>query len=125
MPTTHDLLPLTPLSHAVLLALAEGELHGYAILQEVERLTDGAVRPGTGTLYAALQRMLSEGVIEDGGRTPGPEEDQRRRYYGITSLGREVARAEARRLERVLEVAREKRLAPAAAQPSGRGRGRA
>jgi len=124
MPTAHDLLPLTPLSHAVLLALAEGELHGYAILQEVERLTDGAVRPGTGTLYAALQRMLSEGVIEDGERAPGPDEDQRRRYYRITGLGREVARAEARRLERVLEVAREKRLAPASAQSPARGRGR-
>lgn len=125
MPTAHDLLPLTPLSHAVLLALAEGELHGYAILQEVERLTDGAVRPGTGTLYAALQRMLTEGVIEDAERVPGPEEDQRRRYYRITALGREVARAEARRLQRILEVARERRLAPAAAQPSGGGRGRA
>ena len=121
MPAAPDLLPLTPLSHAVLLALAEGALHGYAILQEVERLTDGAVRPGTGTLYAALQRMLSEGVIEDADRTPAPDEDQRRRYYRITALGREVARAEARRLERVLEVAREKRLAPAAAQPAGRG----
>lgn len=120
MPTAPDeLLPLTPLSHAVLLALADEELHGYAIVREVERQTGGALRPGTGTLYAALQRMQADGLIADSGRTPAPDEDQRRKYYTITDFGREVARAEIRRLARVLEVAGETSLLPEPAPGRG------
>jgi DNA-binding PadR family transcriptional regulator len=102
-------LPLTPLSLAVLLALSDEDRHGYAILKEIERESEGRIRPGTGTLYAALQRMVDEELLkESGGAEPG--EDARRRYYGITSLGREVARAEVRRLARLVELAGEKRL---------------
>ena len=96
-----QLLPLTPLSLAVLLALAGESRHGYALLKEVERQSEGRLQPGTGTLYAALQRMIEEGVIEEVRRPRG--EDARRRYYALTSFGREVARAELRRLARLVE----------------------
>jgi len=104
------LLPLTPLSHAVLLALADRDLHGYALVQEVVRQTSGALEPGTGTLYAALQRMQADGLIADSETLPRADEDQRRKYYRITAFGRDVARAEVRRLARVLEVAAETSL---------------
>jgi DNA-binding PadR family transcriptional regulator len=107
-----DLLPLTPLSIAILLAVADGPRHGYAIVKELERETEGRVVPGAGTLYAALQRMVDEGVIEE---TEGsdPNDDQRRRYYALTAFGRDVTRAELRRLERLIELAGAKRLVPA------------
>jgi DNA-binding PadR family transcriptional regulator len=108
---TESCLPLTPLSHANLLALAEDALHGYAIMKAIETETGGAVRPGTGTLYAALQRMEDDGMIEER-PAPGDEGDARRRYYGITSLGRSVATAEANRLASLLELAARKRLGP-------------
>jgi len=114
-----DLLPLTPLSHAVLLALADRDLHGYALVQEVVRQTSGALEPGTGTLYAALQRMQADGLIADSEKLPGPDEDQRRKYYRITDHGRDVARAEVRRLARVLEVASETSLG--LGSPAGKG----
>ena len=104
--------PLTPLSHAILQALAEEDLHGYALAQAVERETDGAVRPGTGTLYAALQRLSDDGLIADSRYRPGPDEDQRRKYYRITDLGRTAARAEATRLQRVLGLSAERGLLP-------------
>ncbi len=107
-----ELLPLTPLSHAILLALADGDRHGYAIVQEVVLQSGGSIKPGTGTLYAALQRMHAAGLIADSDIGPRPDEDQRRRYYGITDFGRETARAEVRRLMRVLDVAEEKSLVP-------------
>ena len=106
--------PLTPLSMAVLLALAPGDLHGYALLQEIERQSDGALAPGTGTLYAALQRLLDEGLIAESPDRPAPGEDQRRRYYRLTAAGRGVATAESARLARVLEVARERGIVPEA-----------
>lgn len=107
-----DFLPLTPLSLAVLLALADEDRHGYAILKEIERESEARIRPGTGTLYAALQRMVDEGLIEESDAA-GPGEDARRRYYALTQLGRDVARAELRRLARLIERAGEKKLAPA------------
>lgn len=91
---------------AVLLALAGEDLHGYALLQEIERQTGGTLKPGTGTLYAALQRLMDEGLITGSPDLPAPDEDQRRRYYRITPAGRRLAGAEAGRLRRVLEVAR-------------------
>jgi DNA-binding PadR family transcriptional regulator len=104
--------PLTPLSLAILLALADEERHGYGIIKEVERQTDGQVRVGTGSLYAALQRLADDGLIEDSNREPDPDGDQRRRYLRLTESGREVARQEALRIARVLVVAREKQLVP-------------
>jgi DNA-binding PadR family transcriptional regulator len=112
-------LPLTPLSLAILIALATEDRHGYALLKEIERQSGGRIRPGTGTLYAALQRMLEEGTIGPSERRPGPEEDARRRYYAITPLGRAVARAEVARLGRLV---REAESLPGLRRDSGAGR---
>jgi DNA-binding PadR family transcriptional regulator len=112
-------LPLTPLSLAILLGLAEEDRHGYALLKEIERESEGRIRPGTGTLYAALQRLCDGGLIEQRGTVAG--DDPRRRYYGITAPGREVARAELRRLRRVIELGSEKKLARGLAGPRRRG----
>src|ERR1051325_5736016 len=101
------LLPLTPAMFYVLVALADRPSHGYAILKEVEQLTDGAVRLSTGTLYGIIKRLLADGLIrEDAGRTA----DARRRSYDLTAFGRGVARAEAARLEQTLAIARRKTL---------------
>jgi DNA-binding PadR family transcriptional regulator len=107
-----DLLPLTPLSHAILVALAEGDRHGYAIVQEIHRQSEGVLDPGTGTLYAALQRMAADGLIADSDRLPARDEDQRRKYYRLTKLGREVAIAEAARLQRLLGIAGTRGMLP-------------
>jgi DNA-binding PadR family transcriptional regulator len=107
MPPKRDpqsLLPLTPAMFHVLVALADGETHGYAIMKEVERFTAGAVRLSTGTLYGIIKRLLSEGLIRE---APG---EARRRSYELTTFGREVARAEAARLEQTLAMARRKQL---------------
>lgn len=109
MPTKHDpqtLLPLTPAMFHVLVALADGETHGYAIMKEVEGLTGGAVRLSTGTLYGIVKRLLAEGLIKEAAAAP----DARRRRYELTAFGREVARAEAGRLEQTLALARRKAL---------------
>src|SRR5688572_24666559 len=95
----------TPLSHAILLALADADRHGYGIIKEVERQSQGALRPGTGTLYTALQRLQDEGLIVDSPMRPGQDEDQRRKYYRITPAGRAAARAETLRLMRLVAVA--------------------
>jgi len=104
-------LPLTvPVFHA-LMALADAERHGYGIIQEVAARTDGAVRLRTGTLYNAIRHMLRDGLVEESDERPDPAlDDERRRYYRITTLGRAVARAEAQRLERMVAVARAKRV---------------
>ena len=103
---------VTQLTMAILLSLAGGDLHGYALLQDIERQTEGELTPGTGTLYAALQRLMDDGLITEPPGLPGPDEDQRRRYYRITRAGREVARAESGRMQRVLDLARERSLGP-------------
>lgn len=113
-----EALDLTPAMFQVLLALGDGEKHGYAILKEVEEQTNGHVRLSTGTLYAMIKRLLSDGIIvECRNRPPAEEDDQRRRYYRLTPLGRQVAVAEAERMERIIATARErhllKRLKPA------------
>jgi DNA-binding PadR family transcriptional regulator len=91
----------------ILIALAAGDRHGYAILQEVEAATGGKIRLGAGTLYRTLQRLLEQGFIVETVERPAPEEDdERRRYYRITGAGREAARVEARRLEEMVRLAR-------------------
>jgi DNA-binding PadR family transcriptional regulator len=110
MTNPNTFLPLTPLSLGILLALAQDDRHGYAILKEIERHGGTSVRPGTGTLYAALQRMTDEGLIEASAAQPDGSSDARRRYYSITSLGTDVAAAELHRLERLVELGTEKRL---------------
>src|SRR4030095_13552084 len=104
----HSLLPLTPALVHVLGALADGETHGYAIMKEVERLTDGAVRLSTGTLYGIIKRLLADGLIREG--TSRSRNDARRRPSELTPFGRDVARAEAARLEHTLAIARRKVL---------------
>jgi len=118
MPESEARLPLTPPVFHILLALADRDRHGYAILLDIARRTDGRVRLGTGTLYTALKRLLDEGLVEESAARPAPDlDDQRRRYYRLTRRGREVLRAEAQRLEALVAMARKRHvLAPAAAR---------
>lgn len=102
-----DTTTLTPLSHAILLALAAEDRHGYGIIKKIVEQSDGTLRPGTGTLYSALQRLLDEGLIAESPRSPEPDEDRRRKYYRLTDAGRDAARVEALRLARLVAVARE------------------
>ena len=102
------LLPLTQAMFYVLVALADGETHGYAILKEVEQLTGGTVRLSTGTLYGIIKRLLADGLIREKGSAA--KDDERRRSYELTPFGRDVARAEAARLEDTLAIARRKAL---------------
>jgi DNA-binding PadR family transcriptional regulator len=112
------LLPLTPGMFQVLIALADGEKHGYAILKEVARRTDGAVVLGAGTLYAILRRFVAEGIVAEAAERPDPAlDDERRRYFRLTDFGREVARAEAQRMETALGMARAKKLVPGLRTP--------
>src|SRR5262245_16228240 len=102
-----ELLPLTPAVLHILLALAAGEQHGYAVAQAVELLTDGTVRMGPGTLYGSIGRMVSSGLIEESPKPRGrSSDDERRRFYRMTALGRRVLEAELDRLARVVAVAR-------------------
>lgn len=106
-------LPLTPAAFHVLLALAEGDRHGYAIMQEVQETTGGRVSMGPGTLYGTIKRLLAAGLIEESRERPDPDlDDRRRRYYRLTDIGRRVAAAEATRLEEAVADARAKRLLP-------------
>lgn len=103
--------PLTPAVFHILLALADGEKHGYGIMQEVARITDGAVRMGPGTLYGTIKRMLEAGLIAETDERPDPAlDDERRRYYQLTASGQGVAQTEAARLASLLHVARLKKL---------------
>jgi len=104
-------LPLTAPVYHVLVALAGDEQHGYAIIKTVARQTDERVLLSTGTLYGIVKRLLAEGLIVETVRRPAAaNDDERRRYYRITDLGRRVAVAEARRLEKMVAVARSTRL---------------
>ena len=103
--------PLTPAMFHVLLALADGEKHGYAILKEVARRTEGKVRLSAGTLYGIIKRLDESGwILEKSQRPDIGFDDERRRYYQLTETGRRVAMAEATRLEEMVEMARAKRL---------------
>jgi DNA-binding PadR family transcriptional regulator len=104
-----DYLPLTPPVFHVLLALADGGKHGYAILKEVGERTEGRVQLSTGTLYAIIKRLLNDGLIEEIEERPD-EDDERRRYYGLTAFGRQVAVAEAERMQELVTSARAKKL---------------
>ncbi len=103
--------PLTPAAFHILLALADGENHGYAIMREVAEHTDGRMRLGPGTLYGTIKRMLADGWIEESDERPDPQlDDERRRYYRLTGVGLKLVKAEAERLEQLVNVARGKRL---------------
>jgi DNA-binding PadR family transcriptional regulator len=106
-----DHLPLAPLVFDVLLALSDGDQHGYRIMREVAERSGGAITLHAGTLYRTLARLLELAFIEELAERPAADvDDQRRRYYRLTPFGREVARAEARRLARQVESARLRRL---------------
>ncbi len=106
-----DLLPLTPPVFHILLALSDGERHGYAIMRQVAADTDGRLQLGPGTLYGCLKRMLAAKLIEESDERPDPElDDERRRYYRITNFGERTVRAEAQRLAASVTAARARRL---------------
>src|ERR1044071_7434512 len=111
-------LPLTPAVFHILLTLADGEAHGYAVMQEVGRRSGGTVRLGPGTLYGAISRLLEDGIIEESEERPDPDmDDTRRRYYRLTKLGGLVWAAETERLSDLVKAARStkavRRLKPA------------
>jgi DNA-binding PadR family transcriptional regulator len=106
-----DVLPLSPIALQVLLAIADGDKHGYAILKEIDRRTDGQIALGTSSLYAVLKRLLAEGLVEEALERPAPAlDDERRRYFRLTAFGRRAVIAELKRLETVLAHGRAKRL---------------
>ena len=108
-----SLLPLPAATFHILIALAENDLHGYAIIQDIAARTAGEVKLGAGTLYRSIQRMLEQGLLVERRERPAPEEDdERRRYYGITPFGLAVARAEARRMAQLVKLAKASGLAP-------------
>jgi DNA-binding PadR family transcriptional regulator len=102
---------MQPAAFHILLALAEGERHGYAIMTEVEQLSDGALRIGPGTLYGSIKRLLGDGLIEESDARPDPDlDDQRRRYYKLTAAGHAALSAEATRLARLAAIAAQRNL---------------
>jgi DNA-binding PadR family transcriptional regulator len=110
--------PLTPAVFHILLALADGEKHGYGIMKDVETQTSGQVKMGPGTLYGSIKRMLAAGLIRETDERPDPElDDERRRYYILTALGQDVVSVESRRLEQAVRAARLKQVLPASPVP--------
>ena len=100
-------MPLTPAVFHILLALADAERHGYGIMQEIAANTDGQLQMGPGTLYGTIKRMLRDDLIEEAEARPDPaHDDERRRYYRLTDLGRRTLHAEAQRLARLMQVVR-------------------
>ena len=117
MASDHDpvsaLLPLPPATFHVLLALADEDRHGYAILQDVEQRTGGELRLSAGTLYRSIARMVEQGLIAEVTRRRAVSDDERRRYYRLTPFGADVARAETRRLTQLVRLARARGVTPA------------
>jgi DNA-binding PadR family transcriptional regulator len=112
-PDVDALLPLPPVTFHILVALADGDRHGYAIIQDVAARTDGELKIQAGTLYRSIQRMLEQGLVAEKRTRPAlGEDDERRRYYRLTPFGRAVAQAEARRLAQMVRLARASGLVP-------------
>ncbi|MGA7239736.1 MAG: PadR family transcriptional regulator [Bryobacteraceae bacterium] len=108
-----SLLPLPAATFHILMAVAEEDRHGYAIIHDVAERTEGALKLSAGTLYRSIQRMLEQGLLVETQERPAPEfDDERRRYYSITEFGAAVARAEARRLTQLVKWARARGFAP-------------
>jgi DNA-binding PadR family transcriptional regulator len=112
MSAADEAVPLSAASFHILLALAEGERHGYALIKDIEAETGGTIRLGTGTLYRIIRQLLDDGWIAESARV---DPDPRRRFYRLTPRGRDVARAEARRLSAVVTLAQQRRLLPSRA----------
>jgi DNA-binding PadR family transcriptional regulator len=112
-PDVETLLPLPPATFHILMAVAGEDRHGYAIIQEIGVRTDGALRMSAGTLYRSIQRMIEQDLIVEVHERPAPEmDDERRRYYRITKFGEAVARAETRRLQGLVRLARASGFVP-------------
>ncbi len=115
-------IPLTPAVFHILLALAPGELHGYAIMQQVARDSQEKIQMGPGTLYGTIKRMLTAHLIEECEERPVPElDDERRRYYRLTEIGRKMLVAEVERLSNLVSVARSRRISSEASLRLERG----
>jgi DNA-binding PadR family transcriptional regulator len=113
MDDASQMLPLPPVTFHILLALADMDRHGYAIIREVAARTRGELTLSAGTLYRSIHRMLEQGLVVEARERPAPEEDdERRRYYRITKFGIDTAKAEARRLAQLVKLARESGFAP-------------
>ena len=103
--------PLTPAVFHILLALADGEKHGYSIMKDVENQTGGKLKMGPGTLYGSIKRMLTSGLIEEADERPDPAlDDERRRYYRLSGMGQKVLSTESQRLEQAVQIARRKHV---------------
>ena len=112
-PKVDSLLPLPPAAFHILMAVADEDRHGYAIIHDVAERTGGELKLSAGTLYRSIQRMLEQGLLVETQERPAPElDDERRRYYRITPFGTAVARAEARRLTQLVKLARSCGFAP-------------
>jgi DNA-binding PadR family transcriptional regulator len=112
-PEPDSFLPLPAATFHILMAVAEEDRHGYAIIQDVAARTGGELKLSAGTLYRSIQRMLEQGLIRETRDRPSPElDDERRRYYRITSFGSRVAKAEVTRLAKLLRLARSQGFAP-------------
>lgn len=108
---SNEFQPLTPAVFHILIALVDGEKHGYAIMKDVETQTSGRIKMGPGTLYGSIKRMQAAGLIEESDNRPDPEmDDERRRYYKLSELGREVVKNESMRLEELVRIARKKHV---------------
>ena len=106
-------LPLPPATFHILLAVADEDRHGYAIIQDVAARTGGELKLSAGTLYRSIQRLVEQGLIVEPRERPLPElDDERRRYYRITEFGRQVAEAESRRMAQLVRMARNRGFAP-------------
>jgi DNA-binding PadR family transcriptional regulator len=111
-PPADALLPLSPAVFHILLALADDDRHGYAIMRDVEERTDGVVRIGPGMLYGSIKWLLEDGYLEESPRRVKAGDDERRRYYRLTATGRDLLKAEAVRLEAAVGLARARRVLP-------------
>ncbi len=109
-PALDRLLPLSPAVFHLLLALAEDDMHGYALMRDIEERTGGLVKVGPGMLYGSIKWLLAEGLIEEAPRRAPTKEDERRKYYRLTTDGRQLVRAEAARLEAAVSLARARKV---------------
>jgi DNA-binding PadR family transcriptional regulator len=101
------LLPLKPQDYHILFVLLDGELHGYGMVKQIERETGGVIRLEAGNLYRSVRRLIKQGLIVESDRRPAPEsDDERRRYYAVTKLGRQVVAAETERMRRLVAAAK-------------------
>jgi len=113
MATENHIQPLTPAVFHILLALSGGERHGYGIMKQVEKDSEGKVSMGTGTLYGSLKRMLDSGLVKESDKRVDPEmDDERRIYYQITGIGAKALAAELERYKRIVTIAQERKLYP-------------